>query len=176
MDWDWSIRPSAPQAESSYSGFLYNFNYTPYPGMGVKQPAMTEGERQGLTPGMDIVNNGKQEQQQKRKKRLTSKQVESLEKSFEKEKKLDADRKMKLSKEVGLPPRQVAVWFQNRRARWKAKQLEHLYDALKQDFDAMYKEKQKLQEEVTILKAMLRREESRTTQESADCLQTWGRT
>ena len=107
---------------------------------------MTEAsERQGLTLGNDKANAEKKERH--KKKRLTSKQVESLEKSFEEERKLDAERKMKLSKELGLQPRQVAVWFQNRRARWKAKQLEHLYDALRQDFDAIYKERQQLQEE-----------------------------
>jgi len=85
---------------------------------------------------------------QEKKKRLTSDQLESLEKSFQEEIKLDPDRKMKLSRELGLQPRQIAVWFQNRRARWKAKQLERLYDNLKQEFDSVSKEKQKLQEEV----------------------------
>ena len=85
---------------------------------------------------------------QEKKKRLTSDQLDSLERSFQKEIKLDPDRKMKLSRELGLQPRQIAVWFQNRRARWKAKQLEHLYDSLKQEFDVISKEKQKLQEEV----------------------------
>ncbi|XP_054798355.1 putative homeobox-leucine zipper protein ATHB-51 [Prosopis cineraria] len=170
MDWDWSTRPSVvPQADSSF-GFPLNSNCsTPHPGTEVKHLAMTE--RQGLVPGMDKVNYEKQEQ---KKKRLTSKQLESLEKSFEKEKKLDTERKMKLSREIGLQPRQVAVWFQNRRARWKAKQLEHLYEALKQDFDAIFKEKQELQEEVMRLKAMLRNLESRT-QASADHQEIWGR-
>ena len=85
---------------------------------------------------------------QEKKKRLTSDQLDSLEKSFQEEIKLDPDRKMKLSRELGLQPRQIAVWFQNRRARWKAKQLERLYDNLKQEFDSVSKEKQKLQEEV----------------------------
>lgn len=83
-----------------------------------------------------------------KKKRLTSDQLDSLERSFQEEIKLDPDRKMKLSRELGLQPRQIAVWFQNRRARWKAKQLERLYDALKQEFDVVSVEKQKLQEEV----------------------------
>ncbi|MED6196260.1 hypothetical protein PIB30_045854 [Stylosanthes scabra] len=101
-----------------------------------------------------------------KKKRLTNEQLDSLERSFQKEIKLDPDRKMKLSKELGLQPRQIAVWFQNRRARWKAKQLEHLYDSLKQEYDVISKEKQKLQEEVMKLKGILRDQQGcgRTTQ------------
>lgn len=87
---------------------------------------------------------------QEKKKRLSTDQLESLERSFQEEIKLDPDRKMKLSRDLGLQPRQIAVWFQNRRARWKAKQLERLYDALKQEYDAVSKEKQKLQDEVNI--------------------------
>ncbi|KAJ0088548.1 hypothetical protein Patl1_32327 [Pistacia atlantica] len=106
---------------------------------------------------MDKNNYGSQE----KKKRLTTDQLDSLERSFQEEIKLDPDRKMKLSRELGLQPRQIAVWFQNRRARWKAKQLEMLYDALKQEFDAVSKEKQKLQEEVIKLKCMLTEQATR---------------
>ncbi|CAN4117187.1 unnamed protein product [Withania somnifera] len=91
-----------------------------------------------------------------KKKRLSSDQLESLENSFQEEIKLDPDRKMKLAKELGLQPRQIAVWFQNRRARWKAKQLERLYDSLKQDYDVVSREKQKLQDEVLALRAILK--------------------
>ncbi|MFS8019532.1 putative transcription factor homeobox-WOX family [Helianthus anomalus] len=91
---------------------------------------------------------------QDKKKRLTSEQLEALENSFQEEIKLDPDRKMKLAHELGLQPRQVAVWFQNRRARWKAKQLERLYDTLKQEFEAVFREKQKLQDEVRMYLCM----------------------
>lgn len=116
-------------------------------GVDVKHSAMagaSETVLQGLVPGMDMNSYGNLE----KKKRLSSEQLESLERSFQEEIKLDPDRKQKLSKELGLQPRQIAVWFQNRRARWKAKQLEHLYDTLKQEFDAISREKHKLQEEV----------------------------
>ncbi|XP_073155655.1 homeobox-leucine zipper protein ATHB-16-like [Henckelia pumila] len=70
-----------------------------------------------------------------KKRRLTVDQVKALEKSFEVENKLEPERKVKLAKEIGLQPRQVAVWFQNRRARYKTKQLERDYGILKANFD-----------------------------------------
>ncbi|XP_075510390.1 homeobox-leucine zipper protein ATHB-16-like [Primulina tabacum] len=70
-----------------------------------------------------------------KKRRLTVDQVKALEKSFEIENKLEPERKVKLAKEIGLQPRQVAVWFQNRRARYKTKQLERDYGILKANFD-----------------------------------------
>ncbi|KAH6760135.1 hypothetical protein C2S52_009421 [Perilla frutescens var. hirtella] len=62
-----------------------------------------------------------------KKRRLSVDQVKALEKNFEVENKLEPERKVKLAQELGLQPRQVAVWFQNRRARWKTKQLERDY-------------------------------------------------
>ncbi|XP_017976334.1 PREDICTED: putative homeobox-leucine zipper protein ATHB-51 isoform X2 [Theobroma cacao] len=119
--------------------------------MEMKHPGLVEAAH-GLVPALDKNSYSNQE----KKKRLTTDQLDSLERSFQEEIKLDPDRKMKLSRELGLQPRQIAVWFQNRRARWKAKQLERLYDALKQEYDVISREKQKLQEEVMKLKGMLR--------------------
>lgn len=84
----------------------------------------------------------------KRNKRLTSEQLASLELRFQEDFKLDSERKLKLAKELSLEPRQVAVWFQNRRARWKVKHLEESYDSLRQEYDALWREKQMLQDEV----------------------------
>uniref|UniRef100_A0A0C9S9W5 TSA: Wollemia nobilis Ref_Wollemi_Transcript_5813_1632 transcribed RNA sequence n=2 Tax=Wollemia nobilis TaxID=56998 RepID=A0A0C9S9W5_9CONI len=72
-----------------------------------------------------------------KKRRLTFDQVKTLEKSFELGNKLEPERKMQLAMALGLQPRQIAVWFQNRRARWKTKQLEKDYDALKQDYGTL---------------------------------------
>lgn len=72
-----------------------------------------------------------------KKRRLSVEQVKALEKNFEVENKLEPERKVKLAQELGLQPRQVAVWFQNRRARWKTKQLERDYGVLKSNFDAL---------------------------------------
>ncbi|WOH16482.1 hypothetical protein DCAR_0936037 [Daucus carota subsp. sativus] len=94
-----------------------------------------------------------------KKRRLTVDQVKYLEKSFEVENKLEPDRKVQLAKDLGLQPRQVAIWFQNRRARYKTKQLEKDYDSLKEcydklrdDHDRLSKENEKLRLEVESLK------------------------
>ena len=92
-----------------------------------------------------------------KKRRLSYDQVRSLERSFEVENKLEPERKMQLARELNLQPRQVAVWFQNRRARWKIKQLERDYEMLngdytrlKADLESALREKDALQAEVTI--------------------------
>jgi len=72
-----------------------------------------------------------------KKRRLNLHQVKALEKNFEVENKLEPERKLKLAGELGLQPRQVAIWFQNRRARWKTKQLERDYGTLKANYEAL---------------------------------------
>ncbi|XP_054798916.1 homeobox-leucine zipper protein HAT5-like [Prosopis cineraria] len=102
------------------------------------------------------------EQLPEKKRRLTSAQVLLLEKSFEEENKLEPERKIQLAKKLGLQPRQVAVWFQNRRARWKTKQIERDYDVLKSSYDALLskydsilKDNEKLKSEVVALNEKL---------------------
>ncbi|RWW27603.1 hypothetical protein BHE74_00012554 [Ensete ventricosum] len=112
----------------------------------------------------DLSDEGMQTGEKKR--RLNMEQVKTLEKSFELGNKLEPERKMQLARALGLQPRQVAIWFQNRRARWKTKQLEKDYDVLKRQFEAMKSENEslqaqnkKLQVEVPIL-SLKRRETS----------------
>ena len=80
-----------------------------------------------------------------KKKRLSLEQVKALEKSFEIGNKLEPERKMQLAKALGLQPRQIAIWFQNRRARWKTKQLEKDYEVLKKQFEALKADNDNLQ-------------------------------
>jgi homeobox-leucine zipper protein len=83
-----------------------------------------------------------------KKRRLALEQVRALERSFETDNKLDPDRKVRIARDLGLHPRQVAVWFQNRRARWKTKQLERDFAALRARHDALWRDKDALAAEV----------------------------
>ncbi|XP_030542762.1 homeobox-leucine zipper protein ATHB-6-like isoform X2 [Rhodamnia argentea] len=105
-----------------------------------------------------------------KKRRLNANQVKALEKNFDIDNKLEPERKARLAEELALQPRQVAIWFQNRRARWKTKQLERdysllkdSYDTLKLDFDSLEQEKESLAAELTELKVKLRRETSESS-------------
>ncbi|KAK1357542.1 Homeobox-leucine zipper protein ATHB-40 [Heracleum sosnowskyi] len=90
-----------------------------------------------------------------RKRKLTDEQVNMLEINFENEHKLDSERKDRIASELGLDPRQVAVWFQNRRARWKSKKLEDEYSKLKNEHDSTVVQKCQLETEVLKLKEQL---------------------
>ncbi|KAG8383126.1 hypothetical protein BUALT_Bualt05G0152300 [Buddleja alternifolia] len=118
--------------------------------------------------------------QPEKKRRLSPDQVHFLEKSFEVENKLEPDRKVQLAKELGLQPRQVAIWFQNRRARYKTKVLEKEYDSLKasfdklkEDYDALFADNEKLKNEVHLLsEKLLLKENGKPKQEPADPITT----
>ncbi|KAH1051038.1 hypothetical protein AAZX31_08G131500 [Glycine max] len=108
-----------------------------------------------------------------KKRRLSVDQVKALEKNFEVENKLEPDRKLKLAQELGLQPRQVAVWFQNRRARWKTKQLERdygvlkaNYESLKLNYDTLQQDHEALLKEIKELKSRLVQEENNNNTES----------
>ncbi|BAT74579.1 hypothetical protein VIGAN_01228100 [Vigna angularis var. angularis] len=111
-----------------------------------------------------------------KKRRLTSEQVQFLESNFEMENKLEPERKVQLAKELGMQPRQVAIWFQNRRARFKTKQLEKDYgmlkarfDILKRDYDNLVQENAKLKEEVYSLKKVIPREKEKQNLDDTSC-------
>ncbi|CAN4121687.1 unnamed protein product [Withania somnifera] len=59
-----------------------------------------------------------------------------------------------LAMQLELKPRQVEVWFQNRRARSKLKQTEMECEYLKRWFGSLTEQNRRLKEEVEELRAM----------------------
>ncbi|XP_039011643.1 homeobox-leucine zipper protein ATHB-40-like [Hibiscus syriacus] len=90
-----------------------------------------------------------------KKRKLTQEQVDVLELNFGNEHKLESEKKDRLACELGLDPRQIAVWFQNRRARWKNKKLEEEFSKLNSVHDGVVLEKCRLESEVIKLKEKL---------------------
>ncbi|VAI08748.1 unnamed protein product [Triticum turgidum subsp. durum] len=90
-----------------------------------------------------------------KKRRLSDEQAQFLEMSFRKERKLETPRKVQLAAELGLDTKQVAVWFQNRRARYKSKLIEEEFSKLRAAHDAVVVHNCHLEAELLRLKERL---------------------
>lgn len=90
----------------------------------------------------------------RKKLRLTKAQSALLEESFKQHSTLNPKQKQELARELNLRPRQVEVWFQNRRARTKLKQTEVDCEYLKKCCETLTDENRRLQKEVQELKAL----------------------
>lgn len=91
------------------------------------------------------------------KKRLTEEQVSILEKCFGSNMKLEPEQKFHLANQLGVPPRQVAIWYQNKRARWKTQSLEVDHGVLQAKLENVMAEKKQLEKDVERLKAELKK-------------------
>ncbi|XP_042486769.1 homeobox-leucine zipper protein HAT22-like [Macadamia integrifolia] len=90
----------------------------------------------------------------RKKLRLTKEQSALLEDSFREHSTLNPKQKQALAKQLNLRPRQVEVWFQNRRARTKLKQTEVDCEFLKKCCETLTDENRRLQKELQELKAL----------------------
>ncbi|KAG6472258.1 hypothetical protein ZIOFF_069718 [Zingiber officinale] len=120
----------------------------------LQSPKDTMSEASSMTT-VDIIRRRSRGDGDTKKRRLSEEQVELLERSFNDESKLETGRKDLLAAELGLDGKQVAVWFQNRRARQKNKKVEEAYGQLKSAHDAAVAEKWHLENEVLNLKLRL---------------------
>lgn len=85
------------------------------------------------------------------KKRLTQDQLHLLEMSFITNPKLEGDRKQELASKLGVPPKQVAIWYQNKRARCKIEAIELDYKAIQLQLQNVLAHNRMLQSEVSSL-------------------------
>ncbi|KAF3970936.1 hypothetical protein CMV_005407 [Castanea mollissima] len=90
----------------------------------------------------------------RKKLRLTKEQSALLEESFKQHSTLNPKQKQALARQLNLRPRQVEVWFQNRRARTKLKQTEVDCEFLKKCCETLTDENRRLQKELQELKAL----------------------
>nr|CAB3501507.1 unnamed protein product [Digitaria exilis] len=90
----------------------------------------------------------------RKKLRLTKEQSALLEDRFKEHSTLNPKQKVALAKQLNLRPRQVEVWFQNRRARTKLKQTEVDCEFLKRCCESLTEENRRLQRELQELRAL----------------------
>ncbi|VFQ74113.1 unnamed protein product [Cuscuta campestris] len=90
----------------------------------------------------------------RKKLRLTTEQAAFLEQSFKEQNTLNPKQKVALAKLLNLRPRQVEVWFQNRRARIKLKQTEVDCEHLKRCCERLKEDNKRLQKELHELRAL----------------------
>ncbi|GMJ02293.1 homeobox from Arabidopsis thaliana [Hibiscus trionum] len=110
-----------------------------------------EGETErGGSRASDDEDNGST----RKKLRLSKEQSAFLEESFKEHNTLNPKQKLGLAKQLNLRPRQVEVWFQNRRARTKLKQTEVDCEYLKRCCETLTEENRRLQKELQELRAL----------------------
>ncbi|KAL5160022.1 Homeobox-leucine zipper protein HOX27 [Glycine soja] len=90
----------------------------------------------------------------RKKLRLSKEQSAFLEESFKEHNTLNPKQKLALAKQLNLQPRQVEVWFQNRRARTKLKQTEVDCEYLKRCCETLTEENRRLHKELQELRAL----------------------
>lgn len=111
-------------------------------------------EEDCVTPNMEDEDESSNGDPPRKKLRLTKEQSRLLEESFRKNHTLNPKQKESLAMQLKLRPRQVEVWFQNRRARSKLKQTEMECEYLKRWFGSLTEQNRRLTREVEELRAM----------------------
>ncbi|KAF7093405.1 hypothetical protein CFC21_095824 [Triticum aestivum] len=107
--------------------------------------------RGGATVGGDEDDDGTGG---RKKLRLSKDQAAVLEECFKTHSTLNPKQKTALANRLGLRPRQVEVWFQNRRARTKLKQTEVDCEYMKRWCDQLAEQNRRLEKEVAELRAL----------------------
>ncbi|XP_047956967.1 homeobox-leucine zipper protein ATHB-52-like [Salvia hispanica] len=93
--------------------------------------------------------------QKAHKKRMNEEQLRLLESNFNFNNKLDPEHKSRLALELGVPPRQVAIWYQNKRARDKIHGLEADHRAMRAQLERVLTDNSRLRDEVERLREEL---------------------
>ncbi|XP_057808376.1 homeobox-leucine zipper protein HAT3-like [Salvia miltiorrhiza] len=117
-----------------------------------KRSEREENEGERASSSLEIDDDG--DAAARKKLRLSKEQAAVLEETFKEHNTLNPKQKMALAKQLNLRPRQVEVWFQNRRARTKLKQTEVDCEYLRRCCENLTEENRRLQKEVNELRAL----------------------
>ncbi|KAI3671573.1 hypothetical protein L1987_87312 [Smallanthus sonchifolius] len=104
-----------------------------------------------VDPDVDDVDGGDDKNKSKKRKkhhRHTAEQIREMEALFKESPHPDENQRQQLSKRLGLHPRQVKFWFQNRRTQIKAIQERHENSLLKSELDKLRDENKLLRETI----------------------------
>ncbi|XP_024969955.1 homeobox-leucine zipper protein GLABRA 2 isoform X3 [Cynara cardunculus var. scolymus] len=96
----------------------------------------------------DDDNNKNKSKKRKKYHRHTAEQIREMEALFKESPHPDEKQRQQLSKRLGLHPRQVKFWFQNRRTQIKAIQERHENSLLKSEMDKLRDENKMLRETI----------------------------
>ncbi|XP_011023304.1 PREDICTED: homeobox-leucine zipper protein HOX3-like isoform X2 [Populus euphratica] len=128
----------------------------PFPSsdLDINQLPSGTGEEEWITAGVEDEEESTNGGPPRKKLRLSKEQSRLLEESFRQHHTLNPRQKEALALQLKLRPRQVEVWFQNRRARSKLKQTEMECEYLKRWFGSLTEQNRRLQREVEELRAL----------------------
>ncbi|XP_052204296.1 homeobox-leucine zipper protein HOX3 isoform X2 [Diospyros lotus] len=142
---------SVPGLASSSSGLMRNLDINQVPSTDHEEDQWTTAS---FEDEEDNINNNNNSGPPRKKLRLTKEQSLFLEESFKQNHTLNPKQKEALAMHLRLKPRQVEVWFQNRRARSKLKQTEMECEYLKRWYGSLTEQNRRLHKEVEELRAM----------------------
>ncbi|XP_075640770.1 homeobox-leucine zipper protein HDG5-like [Castanea sativa] len=122
---------SSPPIQNSNFNFMSSMPFQPFPSMIAKEENGFLGGKDEMESGSGSeqveeksANEQESEQPPKKKRyhRHTARQIQEMEALFKECPHPDDKQRLKLSQDLGLKPRQVKFWFQNRRTQMKAQQ------------------------------------------------------
>eukprot|EP00252_Welwitschia_mirabilis_P003225 TRINITY_DN1330_c0_g1_i4.p1 TRINITY_DN1330_c0_g1~~TRINITY_DN1330_c0_g1_i4.p1 ORF type:complete len:183 (+),score=39.52 TRINITY_DN1330_c0_g1_i4:34-582(+) len=118
------------------------------------EPDLSLGISLSISSGPHAFQESEVSETPRKKLRLSRAQSILLEENFKEHSTLTLKDKWALASRLNLEPRQVEVWFQNRRARTKLKRIEMEYKELKQCCQRLKDHNSKLEKELQELRAM----------------------